>query len=140
MLRLILSVFALSVIAALPTSGQSCRVSDATSTRFLAHVRTIASSSDPTWTAARTALSMPAVSSSQVAPETRASVCKKAAEAYDRELQRLQATAPQARQIDLVKVGNYYVATDRTARSPGSEWSTLILLTGQYAFVSAWGQ
>ena len=128
-------------MVALPAGAQTtCRPADAASARFLTHIRTIATSNEAMWSAARDTLGVPSVASSQVTLETKETTCKKAAEAYNREIQRLHGTPSQARRLYLVKVGNSYAAIDPASQSAQSEWGTVILLTGQYAYVSPWTQ
>jgi len=126
------------VVTATRASAQSCAAQDDQATRLRAQVSKVVSNPEPPWPTVRDSTRIPMMDASLVTFETKATVCKKAAEAYDREIQRLHGTPPTNRTIHLLKVGSSnYAASDPNYYVAGSEWGTVIFFTSNWSFVSA---
>lgn len=119
--------------------GQSCAPRDIRTVRLADQLRIMVSDVRDPWPTIRDSTHVPPMSSGLVSVETKTAVCKRAAQAYDRELQRMHGTPATARKINLVRVGNsYYAANDPSYRVPGSEWTTVIFFTSDFVFLSSW--
>jgi hypothetical protein len=128
---------AVAAVGASGASAQSCAPHDVRSVRLKDQLNTIIHDAREPWPMLQDSLRVPTVPYEQVAIDTTAAVCTQAAQAYDREIQRLQGTPATARQIHLIRLGSsHYAASDPNHRV--GEWATVILFTSDFVFVSAW--
>jgi hypothetical protein len=131
------AISAFALIAARGTTHRAaqstpCRGPDAFSTRAVADMKRLVTTTDPLMVSFRTTVGLPAVAADQVTLVSDSTVCRQVVSAYD---SASQVPAP-TDGLYVLQVGGNYVAADPSA--PAGEWVTWFRFDSTFAFQTSY--